>query len=355
MSIPLTRLGWSDYFASQLNPQLDADVYPARVIAQHSNLWRLSTGDRELDAELRGKLRDFGAQRPVAGDFVLARGADHAVIEAVLPRRTSITRKNPGKALEAQVLAANVDLAFLVMALDGDYSLRRLERYLITTREGGVEPVVVLNKCDLLPPEQLVRRIDECAQLSLGAAVHAISTLDGSGVEELIAAHVRPERTSVLLGSSGVGKSSLLNVLAGGEIQRTQAVREGDGKGRHTTTHRELVVLPSGALVIDTPGLRELALWTASSGFESTFAEIVALAEECKFKDCGHRSEPGCAVRRAVDDGLLAADRFASYAAMQKELNYLERREDPRAMMEEKRRWKVIHKAQKQHYKKRSE
>jgi ribosome biogenesis GTPase len=329
----LTALGWAEYFELQ-NLISGDETFAARVIAQHSNLWRISTGEAELDAELRGKLRDFGA-RPVTGDFVVARGKEHAVIENIYARRTSIARKNPGRALEAQVLAANVDLAFLVMALDGDYSVRRLERYLISVREGGVEPVVVLNKADLVAPEILVRKIEECRQLSLGSSVHAISTLDGSGVAELIAEHVRPARTVVLLGSSGVGKSTLLNVLAGGEIQRTQAVRDSDGKGRHTTTHRELVRLPNGGLVLDTPGLRELALWTASSGFESTFADVGELAENCKFKDCGHKKEPGCAVQEAIALGTLAEDRFESYRAMQKELEYLARRENPSAMAEE--------------------
>lgn len=346
----LSTLGWSDFFEAQTHalPAREG-LYFARVIAQHGDIARISlgAGDRELDAELRGRLRNDGV-RLVAGDFVAARGEGHGVIEHVLERKTKLARKDPSRAFGEQVLAANVDTAFIVMALDSDYSPRRLERYLIVTRDGGVDPVVVLSKADL--ELDYLSRVEECAALALGAPVLAISTHDGTGLDEL-RARLRPQNTVVLLGSSGVGKSSLLNVLLGEDRQRVNAVRESDGKGRHTTTHRSLMVLPNGALIIDTPGMRELGLWDAPSGFDSTFADVGALAEQCKFGDCRHEREPGCAVRRAIEEGRLDASRLESYLGMRRELEYLERRDDPAALSEQRRKWKIIHKAAKKHSK----
>jgi ribosome biogenesis GTPase / thiamine phosphate phosphatase len=344
----LAALGWSDSYLSAGYAANSDGIFYARVVAQHSNIVRIAGDQGELDAELRGKLRR-SLDRPVIGDFVAARGETRGVIEAILPRKTKLSRKNPGRALEEQVLAANVDTAFVVMALDGDYSPRRLERYLILIREGGIDPVVLLNKADLVADP--TPQVEECRTLALGAPVLPISTVDQTGIAELIGAFLRPAQTIVLLGSSGVGKSSLLNVLIGEERQRTQAVRAGDQKGRHTTTHRELLVLKSGALVIDTPGLRELALWAAPAGFEATFAELGELAAGCRFSDCRHEREPGCAVRGAVDSGEVDPARYASYLAMRRELDYLERREDPLAQLEEKRRWKAINKAHRKSYK----
>jgi len=273
------------------------------------------------------------------GDWALVRvsgDGTRAVIEAVLERRSKFSRKaatGPSNATEEQVVAANVDTVFLVAGLGYDFNVRRLERYLTTAWESGAQPAIVLTKADLYP-EDVELAVTETEAIAFGVPVHAVSGITGEGVDAL-EPHLRPGTTVALLGSSGVGKSTLVNHLAGREVLETQDVRS-DGRGRHTTSHRELVLLPGGALLLDTPGMRELQLWTTES-LDTSFADIVELAGECRFGDCSHNSEPGCAIKAALAGGTLEQERWRSYQKLQRELRALEIRQDGRMRMEERR------------------
>ena len=281
------------------------------------------------------------AELPVVGDWVVVapRPDDSSgTITAVLPRHTKFSRKTAWQAAEEQVLAANVDVAFLVTSLNEDLNLRRLERYLILAWESGARPVVVLTKADLHPAPELA--VAEVATIAGGVPIQVISSLTGDGLDE-VRAMLGPGSTAVLLGSSGVGKSTLVNTLAGEELLATQELRS-DGKGRHTTTHRELVQLPTGGLVIDTPGIRELQLWVADEGIDEAFEDITELFTRCRFSDCAHDREPGCAVHAALDDGTLTAERWDSYLKLQRELEHLDRKLDKRAASEARKRWKAL-------------
>jgi ribosome biogenesis GTPase len=338
----LQDLGWTDSHTTDFEPHAPSGHAPARVAAQHRGAYVLFSELGELRAETAGRLAHeaTGAgDLPAVGDWVAAavrleEGA--ATIHAVLPRRTSFSRKVALSASQEQVLAANVDAVFLVMSLNEDFNLRRLERYLATAWESGSQPVIVLTKTDLCPDYEL--RVLEVEAIAFGVPVHAISNLTGDGLD-LVRAHLAPGRTIALLGSSGVGKSTLVNTLAGREVLATQTIREDDGEGRHTTTHRQLVVLPDGGLVLDTPGLRELQLWESSDGLSETFGDVEELAAQCRFSDCAHRTEPGCAVQAALEDGTLAFGRWASYKKLQREQAHLERRLDKRLQAEERKRW----------------
>ena len=296
----------------------------------------------ELFATLAGKLRYETKHReelPAVGDFVSVRDT---VIEEVLPRKTVFLRKAVGDALEAQVIAANIDTVFVVCGLDGDFNVRRLERYYATARASGAQCAIVLNKADL--SDNLEARIREVRAVAPGADVVAISALHGDGIDAL-----RPwlgaGETVAFVGSSGAGKSTLINRLLGRERQSTGAVREADSRGRHTTTHRELLETPTGALLIDTPGLRELQPWAGAEDVDGAFPEIEELAAECRYRDCSHAAEEGCAVQAAIDEGTLDYARFSSYVKMRKEAAYLERQLDVRAQLDQKAAWKKIHKA----------
>ncbi len=324
----LIELGWTPFFSNQLS-EADAGLLPARVVEERRNSYLLCNEAGDAHATLSGRLRHLAAdasELPGVGDWVLARDG---VIRRVLARRTAFTRRAAGTETRPQLVAANVDRLLVVTSLNLDLNARRLERYLALAWEGGAEPAVVLTKADLCPdPFAALARIERAAP---GCPVHAVSALDGSGIEELTP-YLEPGRTLALVGSSGAGKSTLLNRLAGAELAPTSEIRAGDDRGRHTTTARSLFALPSGALVIDTPGMRELQLWEADAGLERAFAEIPDLARACRFRDCAHASEPGCAVRASVEP-----ERLRSWEALQREAAYVERKALKRARAERRR------------------
>jgi ribosome biogenesis GTPase / thiamine phosphate phosphatase len=313
----------------------DASPRSARVVAHHRDRYvvHLPTGD--ANAHLPGRLRhsiSSAEELPAVGDWVTvtvhAGDPPVATIQGVLPRRSAFRRKTAGDVTAAQVVAANVDVAFIAGALPDDVNLRRIERYLTLAWESGATPVVLLTKADLV--DDANASIRDVRSVAPGVEVIAISAIDGTGVDA-VAAMLGPGVTAVLLGSSGVGKSTLVNALLGEERQRVGEVRN-DGRGRHTTTHRELIELPGGASLIDTPGMRELQLWSAADGIEETFRDIALLAEECRFRDCAHVTEPGCAVIAALEHGALDPARLESWRALHRELAYLERRQDAAAL-----------------------
>ena len=332
----LEELGWDADWASALGQLQDDNLIPARVAAQHRGSYVVWTSDGELRARAAGRLfyeHEVGEPIPAVGDWV---AVDDTTITTILPRRSAFTRKRAGFGSDEQVLAANVETALLLAGLDDDFSLRRLERYITTAWDSGAEPVVVLTKTDLCA--DVADAVLAVESVAIGVPVYAISNVTGAGLDSL-AERLVAGRTIVLLGSSGVGKSTLLNRLAGEELMRTAALAA-DGTGRHTTTHRELVRLPSGALVIDTPGLRELQFWDGD--LSAAFEDIEALAAECRFRDCAHLHEPDCAVLCAVDDGRLELDRLRSWRKFQRELEAIAARTDRRLRVARKKRWKQI-------------
>ena len=341
----LQDLGWNDQLATEFEPHSAAGLTPGRVVVQHRGVYVVLTEAGELRAGAAGRLsHEAGGSGdlPAVGDWVAvaARPAEGTgTIQAVLPRRTKFSRKVAWAAAEEQVLAANVDTVFLLTSLNEDLNLRRLERYLTLAWESGAQPVIVLTKTDVAADVE--QRLLEVEAIAFGVPVHAISSLTGDGLD-VIRSYLEPGRTAALLGSSGVGKSTLVNTLAGQELLAVREIRESDGEGRHTTTHRQLVLLPGGGLVLDTPGMRELQLWESSEGLGETFADVEELAARCRFNECAHRSEPGCAVQAALEDGSLDFGRWTSYQKLQRELAHLERRLDKRAQAEERRRWAKV-------------
>lgn len=335
----LTALGWDAERETAFAHHAAAGRVPGRVAVQHRGAYDVLTaaGDARCDVQAR-LVRDAQtpASLPAVGDWVaLAPGEPgRGTIVDVLDRRSSFSRKRAGDVAEEQVLAANVDVVFLVTSLNEDLNLRRLERYLILAWESGARPTVLLTKADLAGDPAAA--VAEVSALAAGVPVLAVSAPTGLGLDELRAI-LAPGVTGALLGSSGVGKSTLVNALVGAERLETQEIR-GDGKGRHTTVRRELVQLPAGGLLVDTPGIRELQLWSADEGLDEAFDDVTSLFGDCRFSDCSHDAEPGCAVKAALAEGRLAPERWDSYQRLQRELELLERRLDKRLAAEERRR-----------------
>lgn len=359
----LAELGWDDRWAALFAEHDRAGLVPARVSIEYNHIFRVVTASGELQAQHSGRMlhRAEGRHELAAvGDWVAVRpseGEKTGTIEDILPRRSRFSRKVAGGLTEEQIVAANIDTVFLVMGLDRDYNPRRLERYLLMAYESGASPVVLLSKADL--STDLPARVAEVTAVAPGAPVHAISSVArtaGDGTVEppdmtAVIHHLGVGRTGALLGSSGVGKSTLINAIAGTDHLKTAAVRASDSRGRHTTRHRQLIILPGQGLLIDTPGMRELQLWDVSDGARDAFDDIEERAAECHFSDCRHRDEPRCAVKTAVADGRLGADRLASYLRLQDEMRALDARKDVRAQIDDKRRGKLMGRAQKQLYK----
>jgi ribosome biogenesis GTPase len=352
----MERWGWNSYFEAFWRGKERGEAVPARIVGQQRKFWRLAGEFGECWAEASGKLRlaaEQGQDWPAVGDWVAAElhgEGSTALMQEVLPRRSKFARKVAGKKVEEQIIAANVDTALLVSALDGDFNPRRVERYLAQCWESGEKPAIVLNKADAC--DDLQSKVEAIDRVAVGTEVCVVSAKTGRGFEEMQSL-LALGRTFVLLGSSGVGKSTIANRLLGQAVQQVNPVRENDSRGRHTTTSRELFVLPGGALLMDTPGLREMQLWDAEDGVAQTFADIDALAAYCRFGDCRHEAEPGCAVHAAVEAGTLEVARVENRRKLLKEQEFLRRKMDPEARLEQKEHWKKIHRAARQKYQQR--
>jgi ribosome biogenesis GTPase len=341
----LVELGWNDALAEHFAPWAGkTHVQPGRVAIEFNHNYRVYVDGGEIEAIAAGRLKHRAESRselPAVGDWVAVRtrpDEDRGSIQAILPRRSRFSRKAAGQVTDEQVVAANVDVVFLVMGLDNDFNLRRLERYVLLARESGASPVILLTKPDL--SADVPARVADVATMAGDLPIHVLSPRFNAGLAQ-VTGYLTSGVTGALLGSSGVGKSTIINRLVGSDVQKTREVRESDSRGRHTTTHRELVRLPSGGLIIDTPGMRELQLWDVREAVKETFDDIEALAAQCRFTDCRHRDEPRCAVKAAVAAGRISAARLESYHKLQDELLHLATLQDERARLEEKRQAKI--------------
>lgn len=333
-------IGWSEELERAFVHHADHGFIPARIASVHGKYYRVWTANGEVLAEVPGKVRhqaDSAAELPAIGDWIALEpvSGGHGIIHAILPRRSRFSRKVAGETQQEQVVAANIDTLFMMQSLDHNFNLRRAERYLLTAWESGAAPVILLSKADLCDSPET--RAGEMQAVAFGVPVHIVCARKNQGIDELTP-YLQPGKTVAFIGSSGVGKSTLINHLLGEEAQRVREVREKDSKGKHTTTHRALFLLPSGCCVIDTPGMRELQLWSGDGGFDAAFPEITELAQQCRFTDCGHQTEPGCAVTAAVEAGELKPDRVASYLKLQRESEFQQARTDEKLRQERKQK-----------------
>ena len=348
---PLETLGWTAALATAHEPHAAQGRAAARVVAEDRGSYHVVGAAGEQRAAVSGRFRfdadEDPAAFPAVGDWVVVEGGmtGETIIHAVLPRRSALVRQAAGRRTAAQVVGANLDVVFVVASLNADLNLRRLERYVAAAWESGAEPVVLLSKADL--GEDIDATLVTVGAVAAGASVLVVSSFDGRGVDE-VGARIGPGRTAAFVGSSGVGKSTLLNTLAGAEVAAVREIREDDARGRHTTTRRQLHVLPGGGLVLDTPGMRELALWEGE-GLDRTFGDVDELVASCRFGNCQHNGEPGCAIGAALADGRLTPDRHASWQKLQREAAHHERRVDVLARNAERRKWKQIGKAVSRH------
>jgi ribosome biogenesis GTPase len=341
----LKKLGWNAYFGEGFREHA-AGHEPGRVSGVNKNGCTVITKDGEVRARVPGKLHHDG-HVPAVGDWVALARDDSGTytIRAILPRKSKLSRKDAGRVTGEQVMVTNVDAAFIMTSLNKDLNLRRLERYLAVVRQSGADPVIVLNKSDICAGVNA--KIEDVKAIAPDVPVFAISAAGKTGLQQL-SPYLLEGRTVALLGSSGVGKSTLINALEGVERQKVGDIREDDSRGRHTTTTRDLILLESGGVIVDNPGMRELQLWGAGEGVQSTFQEIERLAAQCKFSDCRHETEPGCAVKMAIADGTLPEVRLESYRKLRREMLALERKNNPELMAAEKKKWKEIGKMAKQ-------
>lgn len=325
----LYNLGWNEHFANSFAAFEAKGYAAARVAAQYKNNYRLISASGEAMGQVSGKYlyrANGAAELPAVGDWVVISptGNSSAVIHSILPRLTKFSRKAPGDYTEEQVVSANIDTIFIVTALNKDFNLRRIERYLTLTWESGATPVVILNKADLC--SNIYEKTCQVEKIAPGTPVHPVSAISKEGLNQLYK-YLAQGNTAALLGSSGVGKSTIINSLLGREVLRVNGIREDDDKGRHTTTHRELFVLPWGGIIIDTPGMRELQMWGLADNCKDTYEDIVFYAEQCYYSDCSHEQEPKCAVKAAVLEGELDPKRLENYLKIKRELAYLEDRQ----------------------------
>ena len=342
----LSEFGWTPFFQSQLT---DSTRTPARILSHLGDRLLVHDGQQELTAMLRGSLRNHRNYPLAVGDFVLLeKPHSEWTVEDILDRRTSISRKRAGTQAGAQVLAANIDHVLIVTSLNEDFSLRRIERFLTLVWESGATPIIILTKADLVTDRAPF--IEPVESRAMGFPVICLSNKTGEGLDELRTL-LHPNETIVMIGSSGVGKSTLINTIARQDLRKTGEIREADGTGRHVTTDRHLLRLPSGVLVIDTPGLREVQVWADRESVDTTFSEILELASHCRFSDCSHGPEPGCAITAAVAAGEIDPARLASYLQIRDEAEHLKRQVDPTEARSHKSKMKSLMKSQKQHYK----
>lgn len=349
----LKHIGWNEFFQKNYENMTEYNLYKdngyklGRVCTEQRGLYKIYTEDGETMGEVSGKLRFSALSRedyPAVGDWVVIsriNNGESAIIHEVLPRKSKFSRKAAGLKTDEQILAANVDTVFLVNSLNGNFNPRRIERYLTLAWDSGADPVIVLSKSDLC--DDIDEKVVQAEEAAPFVPVHVTSTETGFGMEELNQ-YFTEGKTVALLGSSGVGKSSIVNSIIGSEVQKVGDVRKKDDKGRHTSTYREMFVLPQGGLLIDTPGMRELQMWEGSEGLSDTFSDIEELASGCRYRDCRHENEPGCAVKKAIEEGLLSEERLESYKKLLKELKYFNRKQETLTRIMEKKKQKKNYK-----------